>query len=182
MHLFGNRGIPSSLRHINAFGVHTYKLVKKDGTIHYIKWHIKPDAGVTNLPAEEALRLAGAEPDYHVKDLFDAIEKGDYPTYTLSVQVMTIEQAQKYRYNIFDDTVTWPHHDYPLRPVGKITFNKNVSQHSSVRYSAELTQSSQTTTSRTSSKPPSRPRTWCPALRPAQTSVSSRANKSPFRT
>ena len=79
------------------------------------------------MSAEEALHLAGAEPDYHVKDLFNAIEKGDFPVYTLSVQVMTTEEAEKYRFNIFDDTVTWPHHDYPLRPVGKITFNKNVS-------------------------------------------------------
>jgi catalase len=104
MHLFGQRGIPASLRHINAFSVHTYTLSKEvcllsngliwadmvhqDGSYRYVKWHWKPDAGIETLDSATALRLAGEEPDYHVKDLFNAIQKGDYPTWTLYVQVI----------------------------------------------------------------------------------------------
>lgn len=80
-----------------------------------------------NLPAGEALRLAGEDPDYHVRDLFDAIERGDYPTWTLYLQVMDPKDAETYRWNIFDMTKIWPHADYPLIPVGKLTLNKNVS-------------------------------------------------------
>ncbi|KAK6007410.1 hypothetical protein QM012_004224 [Aureobasidium pullulans] len=125
MHLFGLRGIPASLRNINAFGVHTYKLGKQDGTFVYVKWHIKPEAGIKNLRADEALRLAGEAPDYHVKDLYDSIERGDYPTYTVNLQIMKPKEAEASGINIFDNTFTWPHEKYPLRPVGKITFNKN---------------------------------------------------------
>lgn len=117
--------IPRQLRNINAFGVHTYKLGKQDGSFVYVKWHIKPEAGIKNLKADEALRLAGEDPDYHVKDMYDAIERGDYPTYNVNIQIMDPKEAEKSGINIFDNTFTWPHHKYPLRPIGKITFNKN---------------------------------------------------------
>ncbi|KAH0287277.1 catalase-domain-containing protein [Aureobasidium namibiae CBS 147.97] len=125
MHLFGLRGIPASLRNINAFGVHTYKLGKQDGTFVYVKWHIKPAAGIKNLHADEALRLAGENPDYHIKDFYDAIERGDFPTYNVHLQIMDPKQAEASGINIFDNTFTWPHEKYPLRQIGKITFNKN---------------------------------------------------------
>ncbi|MCJ1322461.1 hypothetical protein MMC15_007810 [Xylographa vitiligo] len=125
MHLFGLRGVPASLRNINAYGNHTYKLGKPDGTFKYIKWHYKPDAGIQNLTAKEAVRLAGEDPDYHVNDLYHAIEKGDYPTWTLYIQVMDPKEAETYRWNIFDMTKIWPHHDYPLIPIGKLTLNQN---------------------------------------------------------
>ncbi|MCJ1392271.1 hypothetical protein MMC18_005138 [Xylographa bjoerkii] len=125
MHLFGLRGVPASLRNINAYGNHTYKLGKPDGTFKYVKWVYKPDAGIENLTAKEAVRLAGEDPDYHVNDLYNAIEKGDYPTWTLYIQVMDPKEAETYRWNIFDMTKIWPHHDYPLIPVGKLTLNKN---------------------------------------------------------
>ncbi|EKG21351.1 Catalase, partial [Macrophomina phaseolina MS6] len=128
-HLFGGRGVPASLRHVNAYSNHTYKLGKPDGSFKYVKMHFKPDSGVTNLSADEALRLAGEEPDYHVKDLYDAINRGDYPVWTLYLQIMDPKDAETYRWNVFDMTKTWPHADYPLQPVGKLTLNRNPSNY-----------------------------------------------------
>ena len=117
----------AKLRNINAFGVHTFKLGKQDGSFKYVKWHIKPDAGIKTLTTDVAVKLAGEQPDHHVKDLFDAIERGEYPTWTVYLQVMDPKQAEKEDINIFDATFTWPHKKYPLRAIGKITLNKNVS-------------------------------------------------------
>lgn len=126
MQLFGQRGVPESLRNVNGYGVHTFKFGKpEDGTFKYVKIHFKPDGGNISLKSDDAVRLAGEEPDYHVKDMYNAIEKGDYPTWTLNIQVMDPEEAEKYRWNIFDDTRIWPHKDFPLQPVGKLTLNKN---------------------------------------------------------
>ncbi|KFZ16618.1 hypothetical protein V502_05008 [Pseudogymnoascus sp. VKM F-4520 (FW-2644)] len=125
MHLFGSRGIPASLRNINGFGVHTYKLVAADGSFKYCKFHFKPIGGVQNMSPEDAAKNAGANADYHTADLFNAIENGDYPVWTLYVQVMEPKVAETYPVNIFDITKTWPHKDFPLLPVGNMTLNKN---------------------------------------------------------
>jgi catalase len=125
MHLFGQRGIPASLRHINGFGVHTYTLNKADGSFVYVKWHFRPEAGIQTLDEDTAMRLAGTEPDYHVKDLFNSIERGDYPSWTVNIQVMKPEDVKSSPVDIFDDTYTWPHEKYPLRRVGRFTLNKN---------------------------------------------------------
>ena len=98
----------------------------QDGSFRYVKWHFKPDDGIQTLDAEKALRLAGEEPDYHIKDLFNAIERGDYPTWTLFVQVIEPKDLPDAPIDIFDNTFTWPHAKYPLRPLGKLTLNKNV--------------------------------------------------------
>lgn len=79
------------------------------------------------MDSDTAMRLAGSQPDYHVKDLFDAIEKGDYPKWLVYVQVMTPEKAKSAPIEIFDDTYTWPHDKYPLRRIGRLTLDKNVS-------------------------------------------------------
>jgi catalase len=138
MQLFGQRGVPESLRHINMYGVHTFKFGKPDdGSFKYVKIHFKPDAGNVTMDAADAVRLAGEEPDYHVKDMYNAIEKGDYPTWTMNLQVMDPKDAETYRWNIFDDTRIWPHKDYPLIPVGKLTLNKNPDNyHSDVEQAA----------------------------------------------
>ncbi|KAF2095139.1 catalase-domain-containing protein [Rhizodiscina lignyota] len=125
MQLFGQRGIPASLRNIAGYGVHTYTLGKEDGTFKYIKWHWKPDAGIETLPADVAVRLAGEDPDYHIKDLFNSIEKGNYPSWTLNIQVMSPYDVSEAPIDIFDPTFTWPHAKYPLRQVGRLTLNKN---------------------------------------------------------
>jgi catalase len=130
MHLFGQRGVPASLRNIVGYGVHTFKFGKpEDGTFKYVKIHFKPDAGVRNFEEDEAVRLAGEDPDYHVRDLYNAIERGDFPTWTMYLQIMDPKEAESYRWNIFDDTKIWPHKDYPLVPVGKLTLNKNPENH-----------------------------------------------------
>ncbi|GAD98054.1 catalase, putative, partial [Paecilomyces variotii No. 5] len=125
MHLFSDRGTPASLRHMNAYSGHTYKFTKEDGSFKYIKVHIKTQLGVKNFDEETATKIAGENPDYLVDDLFDAIEKGDYPVWNVYVQVMEPEQAESYKWNIFDMTKVWPHQDFPLRQIGRLTLNRN---------------------------------------------------------
>ncbi|OCL08896.1 catalase-domain-containing protein [Glonium stellatum] len=129
MQLFSDRGTPASLRHINAYSGHTYKFTKDDGTSKYVKFHIKTNQGVQSLTKEQAAKIAGENPDYHVEDLFTAIERGDFPSWTIYVQVMELSDAEAYRWNIFDMTKVWPHSDYPLRPVAKLTLNENPSNY-----------------------------------------------------
>jgi catalase len=129
MHLFGQRGIPESVRHINGFSVHTYTLNKSDGSYVYVKWHFKPEDGVKTMDPERAARLAGTDPDYHVRDLFNSIEAGDHPTWIVSIQVMQPEEVKDAPIDIFDCTFTWPYEKYPLRRVGRLTLNRNVSVH-----------------------------------------------------
>lgn len=92
----------------------------------YIKIHFKTNQGIKNLSQAEADKLAGQNPSYHTAELHDAIEKGDYPSWTMYFQVMRPEQAENYRWNIFDMTKVWPHADFPLQPVAKLTLNRNV--------------------------------------------------------
>lgn len=125
MHLFSDRGTPASLRRMNAYSGHTYKFTKEDNSFSYIKVHIKAQAGVKNLTRQEAVRLAGENPDYLVEDLFQAIEQGDHPVWNVYVQVMSPDQAQQYKWNIFDMTKVWPHEDFPLRQIGRLTMNRN---------------------------------------------------------
>ncbi|KAF3179692.1 hypothetical protein TWF788_006996 [Orbilia oligospora] len=125
MALFSDRGTPKTVRHLNAYSGHTYKITKEDGTFHYVKVHIKSNQGVQTLTNDEATRLAGEAPGIHGADLYESIAKGDFPSWTFFFQVMTPAQAETYRWNIFDMTKVWPHSDFPLIPVGKLTLNKN---------------------------------------------------------
>ncbi|KAK4031713.1 catalase-like domain-containing protein, partial [Parachaetomium inaequale] len=95
----------------------------------HVKIHFKPDAGIKTLDSSEALRLAGEEPDHHIKDLYNAIDCGDYPSWTMYFQIMHPKEAETYRWNIFDITRIWPHKDYPLRPVGRLVLNRNPDNH-----------------------------------------------------
>ncbi|EZF31746.1 hypothetical protein H101_04660 [Trichophyton interdigitale H6] len=123
--LFSDRGTPASLRHMNAYSGHTYKLTTADGGFRYVKFHIKTDQGVRNFTREEAEMMAGKNPDFLIQDMFDAIERGEYPTWTVFAQIMEPAQAENYRWNIFDMTKVWPHKDFPLRELGKLTLNRN---------------------------------------------------------
>ncbi|GAQ47372.1 catalase [Aspergillus niger] len=125
LHLFSDRGTPASLRHINAYSGHTYKFTLKDGSFKYVKFHIKTTQGIKNLTKEESVRMAGENPDFLIQDLFEAIERKDYPTWNVYVQVMSPEQAENYRWNIFDMTKVWPHSDFPLRQIGTMKLNRN---------------------------------------------------------
>ncbi|ASU84247.1 catalase [Nocardiopsis gilva YIM 90087] len=122
--LMGDRGIPRSYRHMNGYGSHTYMWVNAEGRRVWIKYHIHTDQGIDFLTQDEGDRLAGADADCHRRDLYDAIERGDYPSWTLKVQVMPLEDAENYRFNPFDLTKVWPHGDYPLIEVGRMTLDR----------------------------------------------------------
>ncbi|KFY16395.1 hypothetical protein V492_01380 [Pseudogymnoascus sp. VKM F-4246] len=135
MLLFSNRGQPASIRNLNSYSGHTYKLVKDDGAFTYVKFHFKSNQGIKNFTQAEAEEMAGKNPDFHMEDLYGSIEKGDYPSWTLYIQTMKPEEAEKYRWDIFDMTKVWPHKDFPLQEVGKLTLNRNVQN-----YFAEIEQ------------------------------------------
>ncbi|KAG0279653.1 hypothetical protein BGZ95_000605 [Linnemannia exigua] len=118
--LFSNRGTPDGYRHMHGFSSHTLKLVNEAGESHFVKWHFKCDQGVKNFKAAEAAKLASSDPDYATADLFNAIAKGDFPSWSVHVQVMTTKEATTYRWNPFDVTKVWSQKDFPLIPVGKM--------------------------------------------------------------
>jgi catalase len=124
--LMGDRGIPRTWRHMNGYSSHTYSWVNAAGDKFWVKYHFKTDQGVECLTQEEADRIAGEDGDYHRRDLFESIRSGDHPSWTLYVQVMPFEEAKTYRFNPFDLTKVWPHGDYPLIEVGKMTLDRNV--------------------------------------------------------
>ncbi|KAF9096959.1 hypothetical protein BGX23_010135, partial [Mortierella sp. AD031] len=118
--LFSNRGTPDGYRRMHGFSSHTLKLVNEAGEAHFVKWHFKCDQGIKNLKAAEAAKLASSNPDYATADLFNAIAKGDFPSWSVHVQVMAVKDAATYRWNPFDVTKVWSQKDYPLIPVGKM--------------------------------------------------------------
>jgi len=136
MFLFSDRGTPDGFRHMNGYGSHTFKMVNKDGQAHYVKFHVKTATGIKNLSAATAHKISADDPDYSIRDLYNAIENGDYPTWNFMIQIMTFEQAEKFPFNPFDLTKIWPHKEYPLMPVGKICLDRNP-----VNYFAEVEQS-----------------------------------------
>jgi len=123
--LMGDRGIPATWRHMDGFSSHTYMWVNAEGERFWVKYHFKTDQGIKCMTQEQADRMAGADADYHRRDLFEAIKRGDYPTWTLKMQIMPFEDAKHYRINPFDLTKVWPHGDYPLIEVGKLTLDRN---------------------------------------------------------
>ena len=124
--LMGDRGIPKTYRHMNGYSSHTYMWVNAGGDKFWVKYHFKTDQGIEFLTQEEADRIAGEKPDYHRQDLFEAIRDGDFPGWTLYMQIMPFEEAKTYRFNPFDLTKVWPHGDYPLIKVGTMTLNRNL--------------------------------------------------------
>ncbi|MGW4382140.1 catalase [Kitasatospora sp. NPDC004531] len=127
--LMGDRGIPKNWRHMDGFSSHTYSWVNAGGERFWVKYHFRTDQGNDFLTQEEADRLAGVDGDVHRRDLFEAIEGGDFPSWTLHVQVMPFDEAWDYRFNPFDLTKVWPHGDYPLIEVGRFTLNRNPEDH-----------------------------------------------------
>lgn len=123
--LFSDRGTPDGYRFMNGYGSHTFKTVNAAGEAFYVKWHFKTDQGVRNLPAAEADRLASADPDYSIRDLYNAIASNDFPSWTLYIQVMDFAAAEQCPFNPFDLTKVWPHGDYPLIEVGRMVLDRN---------------------------------------------------------
>jgi catalase len=127
--LFGDRGTPDGYRHMNGYGSHTFKLVNDKGQVHFCKFHFKCDQGIKNLSTEEAARLSGENPDYAIQDLYNAIANEQPPSWTLKIQVMTEDEANKVDFNPFDVTKVWSQKTYPLIPVGRMVLNRNPSNY-----------------------------------------------------
>jgi len=127
--LMGDRGIPRSWRHMNGYSSHTYSWINADREIFWVKYHFITDQGIEFLTQADADRIAGEDADYHQRDLYRSIEAGAFPTWTLKMQIMPFEDAKTYRINPFDLTKVWPHADYPLIDVGRLTLHRNVSDY-----------------------------------------------------
>ncbi|PIA17090.1 catalase [Coemansia reversa NRRL 1564] len=123
--LMSDRGIPDGFRHMHGYSSHALKLVAKDGSYKYVKWHFRTEQGIKNILPDEATRLAGTDPNYATRDLFNAIERGEHPAWKVYVQVIEPEQALKYRFNPFDVTKVVSQKDFPLQEVGRMVLNRN---------------------------------------------------------
>jgi catalase len=123
--LMGDRGIPRTWRHMNGYSSHTYLWINAAGQRFWVKYHFKTDQGIEFFTQDEGDQMASADTDYHTRDLYEAIARGDYPSWTLHMQIMPFEDAKTYRFNPFDLTKVWPHEDYPLIPVGRMTLDRN---------------------------------------------------------
>ncbi len=124
-YLMGDRGLPTSWREMNGYGSHTYLWINGAGKKVWVKYHFHSQQGVKNIGNAQAQQIVGTDTDYYLRDLFDAIERGDYPKWTVSIQAMPYEDAKSYRYNPFDLTKVWPHADYPLIRFGEFELNWN---------------------------------------------------------
>jgi catalase len=127
--LMGDRGIPKTWRHMNGYSSHTYMWTNAGGEKFWVKYHFKTNQGIEFLTQEDADVLAGTDGDYHQRDLYDTIERGEHPSWTLKMQIMPFEDAKTYRFNPFDLTKVWPHADYPLIEVGQMTLDRNVTDY-----------------------------------------------------
>jgi catalase len=122
--LFGDRGIPASYRHMDGFGSHTFQWVNAKGERFWVKFHFKTDQGIRCLTTEQAQAIGGKDPSFIHKDLYDAVSRMAYPSWTLKVQVMPEKDAHSYRFNPFDLTKVWPYRDYPLVPIAKMVLDR----------------------------------------------------------
>ena len=121
-----DRTIPRSLRTIEGFGVHTFRLVNESGASTFVKFHWKPVLGLQSTCWDEAVKIAGADPDFHRRDLYEAIERGDFPAWNLGIQVFDEAFAAAQPYDVLDSTKLIPEEDVPVRIIGRMTLNRNV--------------------------------------------------------
>ena len=125
MWVMSDRAIPRSYATMQGFGVHTFRMVNEAGESVFVKFHWTPIAGTHSLVWDEAVKISGADPDYHRRDLWERIEAGAYPEYELAVQVFTEEQADQFSFDILDATKIIPEELVPLRPLGRMVLNRN---------------------------------------------------------
>ena len=123
--VMSDRGIPATYRHMHGFGSHTFSMINSDNERFWVKFHFKSEQGIKNLTDEEAETVIGADRESHQRDLYESIENGDNPRWTLMIQVMPEKEAANCDYNPFDLTKVWPHSDYPLIEVGVMELNRN---------------------------------------------------------
>jgi len=121
--LMSDRGIPRSWRHMNGYGSHTLGFWNNEGERCWVKWHFKTDQGIQTVTDDEATTMP---PHGAQQDLVEAIERGDYPSWTVKVQILSEEEARNFPVNPFDLTKVWPHELAPLRDIGRLTLNRNV--------------------------------------------------------
>jgi catalase len=133
--LFSDRGTPATFRHMNGYSSHTFKWYNDQGESFWVQYHFKTDQGIKNLIREEATRLSGENPDHATEDLFEAIERRDFPSWTLEMQIMSYEEGLNYHWDIFDITKVWPHAEVTPIKVGKLVLDRNP-----VNYFAEVEQ------------------------------------------
>ncbi|RQP22912.1 catalase [Piscinibacter terrae] len=125
MWVMSDRAIPRSYRMMQGFGVHSFRLVNADGESVFVKFHWQPVLGTHSLVWDEAVKISGADPDFHRRDLWEAIEAGDYPEWELNLQVFTEEQAEQFSFDVLDATKLIPEELVPLVPVGRLVLNRN---------------------------------------------------------
>lgn len=123
--LFTDRGTPRTWRHMNGYGSHTFMWVNAAGDKFWVKYHFKTDQGIETFTNDEARAMTAEDPDYHLRDLYETVARGDHPSWTLEMQLMPFEAAADYRFNPFDLTKVWPHGDYPPIPVGRLVLDRN---------------------------------------------------------
>lgn len=123
--LMSERGNPTTYRHMHGFGSHTFSFINDDNERYWVKFHFKSQQGIKNLTDSEAVKLVGTDRESHQRDLFEAIENGDYPRWDFKVQIMPEDEAAQYRFHPFDLTKIWSHKDYPLIDVGVLELNRN---------------------------------------------------------
>ncbi|PRC93311.1 catalase [Solimicrobium silvestre] len=123
--VMSDRGLPATYRHMHGFGSHTFSFINAQNERSWVKFHFRSEQGIKNLTDAEAEKLVGQDRESHQRDLFDSLEKGDFPKWTLLVQIMPEQDASKVPYNPFDLTKVWPHKDYPLIEVGVMELNRN---------------------------------------------------------
>jgi len=124
-YVMGDRGIPASYRHMHGFGSHTYSFISADNQRYWVKFHFKTQQGIKNLTDAEAAAIVAGDRESSQRDLFEAIERGEFPRWTMYVQVMPEVEAASYRFHPFDLTKVWSKKDYPLIEVGYYELNRN---------------------------------------------------------
>ncbi len=125
MWAMSDRALPRSYRMMQGFGVHTFRLVNAQGDSHFVKFHWTPTAGTHSLLWDEAVKISGADPDFHRRDLWEAIEAGEFPEYELGVQIFTEEQAESFTFDVLDPTKLVPEELVAIVPVGRMVLNRN---------------------------------------------------------
>ncbi len=125
MWIMSDRAIPRSYRMMEGFGVHTFRLINEAGKARFVKFHWKPLLGVHSVVWDEALKISGKDPDFHRRDLWEAIENGDFPEYELGLQIVEEKDEHKFGFDLLDPTKLIPEELVPVQRVGKMTLNRN---------------------------------------------------------
>src|SRR5438270_328261 len=123
--LMSDRGTPRTWRHMNGYSSHTYMWINAKGERFWVQYHFKTEQGIQNFTNAEAQAMKAEDPDYHRRDLWEAIQRKEYPSWRLEMQIMPFEDAATYRFNPFDLTKVWPHKDYPPITIGRMVLDRN---------------------------------------------------------